>query len=293
VTTNGVAATPSDLGGRTFELRGVGLGASNNVTVVASAKVKESLSAAGLDERYREAVLDWLNNHSTLRGDFANPEVDEVRLADFVPYSAWMNNQSASATSQLTLTEMYWLDMDPTVGNLALVGGMSEPPGPRIVDGYDGSASVTNIRMGVFMMITNRNDGVAEGSRWWTPYVLRGMEPGSTSQDYDISSPYNWTSETFKVTGILANGLTNEKNSRNWIPLRWFVFHEDSFDQETKTASIEVRDPFGTDTPGYSAGWKAWVDEHGPTPVFFSWSLDKILKPFTVEVLKQENYYDD
>ena len=277
---------------RTYSVT-VGAGCSNNVTVVGRAKIKDSLTASGIDERYTEAVMQWLSEHKTLRGDFANPDAEEVRLADFIPYSAWRSNQSSETATKLTLTEMYWLDMDPTVGNLALVGGMSEAPGPAIVDGYMGSVSVTNVKMGVFMMITNRNDGVAEGSRWWTPYVMRGMEPGSTSWDYSADSTWNWTSATFKVTGILANGFTSEDNTRNWIPLRWFVFHEDSFDQATKSARIEVRDPYGTETPGYSAGWKDWVDEHGYTPVFFSWAIDKRLKPFTVEVLKKESYYDD
>ena len=278
---------------RTYSIN-VGAGCSNNVTVVAKAKVKESLQAAGIDERYREAVLDWLSNHRTLRGEFANPDAEEVQLADFIPYSTWRNNQSAEAASKLTLTEMYWLDMDPTVGGLALVGGMSAAPTPAIVDGYQGSAAVTNVKMGVFMMITNRNDQAAVGAQtWWTPYVTRGLQPGSTSWEYTPDSTWNWTSATFKVTGILANGYTSENNSRNWIPLRWFVFHEDSFDQDTKTSMIEVRDPYGTETPGYSAGWKEWVDEHGYTPVFFSWALDKRLKPFTVEVLKKENYYND
>ena len=71
------------------------------------------------------------------------------------------------------------------------------------------------------------------------------------------------------------------------------MFHEDSFDPDTYISRIEVKDPFGTESPGYSAGWYDWVREHGKVPVFFRWAIDTRLKPFNVEVLKKENYYEN
>lgn len=288
VTANGRAMPATEAGKRTWTVN-VADNASNNVTVVAAARVSDELLALGLtdDNRYRPAVMDWLSKHVDAYGNpWADPDADQVKLADYM-------SMSGHIVTNMTLTEMYWLDMDPTVGNLALKAGMAEPPGPAIVEGYAGSASVTNVKMGVFMMITNRATAEA-----WSPYVLRGLEPGVTSWDYALEGEWGWTSVTFKVTGLLANGYTSESNRRNWIPLRWFVFHPDSFyqpgDTEGRpfTTRIEVKDPFGTETPGYSAGWYDWVREHGYTPVFFSWSLDERLKPFDVEVLKKQNYYE-
>ena len=294
VTTNGKAAVATEVGTRVYTVN-VAANASNNVTVVAAARVSDELVALGLtdDNRYRPAVMDWLSKGTTLRGAFADPDADEVRLAQYI-------SMSGHIVTNLTLTEMYWLDMDPTVGNLALQAGLAEPPGPAIVPGYAGSASVTNVKMGVFMMITNRTEdtGSPHYGEAWSPYVLRGLEPGVTSWDYALEGEWSWTSVTFKVTGLLANGYTSESNQRNWLPLRWFVFHPDSFYQPGDaegapfTSKIEVADPYGTESPGYSAGWYDWVREHGYTPVFFSWSLDERLKPFNVEVLKKQNYYE-
>ena len=291
VTTNGRPALATALPEpRTYTVN-VGAGASNNVTVVASAKIKDSLLGLGLteDNRYRNAVVDWLVNHKDAYGrDWANPDADEVQLADFMALSG-------AVITNMTLTEMYWLDMDPTVGHLALKAGMAEPPLPAIVEGYQGSAAVTNLKMGVFMQITNRTEDAASPyyGQAWTPYIMRGLEPGSTSWDYAADGEWGWTNATFKITGILANGLTHESNANNWIPLRWFVFHEDSFDPDTYISRIEVKDPFGTESPGYSAGWYDWVREHGKVPVFFRWAIDTRLKPFNVEVLKKENYYEN
>ena len=54
--------------------------------------------------------------------------------------------------------------------------------------------------------------------------MLRGLEPGSTSYDYDerVSS---WTSATFKVQGMLPNGLVDNI----WRPIRLFTLGPDSF----------------------------------------------------------------
>ena len=293
VTTNGRPATAAlvDAATRRYVLEGVGRGASNNVTVVAGAKVKDSVTAAGVDPRYSDAILDWLGGHKDAWGnDWANPDSDDVRLADFLEYSEWNANPAAAARSQLSLTEMYWLDMDPTMGDLALVAGTLNfvPQVPK----SDGS---TNMMVDVFMLVTNRTADAA--SSWygtnWTPYVLRGMDPGSTSWKYLAERSWRWTNETFNIKGVLQNGQTSiAPNSRNWIALRWFVFTKDSFDPATKTTSIELRDPLGTDTPAFSEGWYDWVQEHGPCPVYLRWAIDEDLKLFTAEPLYKENKYE-
>ena len=241
----------------------------------------------GLDNKYRNAILKWLEGGKDSYGRaWANPYSDEILLAEF-------RSLHGSVITNMTLTQMYWLDMDPTVGNLAFVAGMASAPLPEIKDGYTGAASVTNLKMGVKMYITNTTDDVSSpyfAKPAYAPYTLRGLEPGSLSKD--LSSNVAWTSVTFKVTGILANGLTSESNENNWVPLRWFVFGENSFDSNF-VSKIEVKDPLGTDSPGYGAGWSEWVEKNGATPIFFKWAIDSRLKPFTVELLKEENYYDN
>ncbi len=273
----------------------VGKGASNNVTVVASAAVESKLRedyGLDADNAYTPAVIDWLTNGQTLRGAFKNAAEGEIHLADYVA----LNN---SIVTNLTLTQMYWLDIDPTVSNQMFKAGICKPSVPDLpkpVPGYEGDVSLTNVKMSVFMMISNRTDGTA-----WSPYALRGLQPGSSSWDYTG----NWTSVTFKVTGILANGLTSEGNPKAWIPLRWFVFrgkpnYEESFWQPEDeaadsahaafTADIEITDPHSTASPGYSAGWYDWEKEHGYTPIFHSWNIDTRLVPVGVEVLEKQNY---
>ena len=293
VTTNGVAASWTETAPGRYTAN-VGAGASNNVTVVASAKLDDRLvSDYGLtpDNKYRDAVIDWLEKGESLKfGEWANPDSDDIKLAEY-------QSLSGNIVTNLTLTQMYWLDIDPTAGDFVFRGGMSAPPQPILksvgVDGVDYVSDAPNFRMGVKLYITNKTD-IAENKYYgkaWAPYVLRGLKPGESSLDYSLSSPRQWTNVTFKITGLLNNGKTSLSNRDNWIPLRWFVFKPDSFNEDFVT-TIEVKDPFGTESPGYSAGWYDWVMKNGPVPVFFSWSLDTRLRQFPVEDLKKENLYE-
>ena len=301
VTTNGVSAignlvqtTPGNVQPREYVLDGVGKGVSNNVTVVAAAAPDSRLATQyGVDEDnpYRDAIVDWLGSGTDLYGNpFADGDSGEIRLAEFRS----LNN---TFVTNMTLTEMYWLDMDPTVGKLALLGGMAEAPTPRDVT-YPGGVTRTYLRMGVFMMITNENAvvtppshprGVNDFTTHWTPYALRGLEPGSNSLGYNQARD-DWESATFKLTGRLLNGKTNPLNVENWMPLRWFVFHEDSFTAEG-LSRIEIEDPHSPDSIGYNTGWGQWWEKHGLSDPVFFWSIDTRLQPIGVESLKQENYY--
>ena len=300
VTQNGKAVPFTVDGPRTYTVN-VGAHSENNITVLARAKVRSDIDAA-MDDSYKPAILQWLGEHKDAYGnDWAGNATDEFRAADFITYSEWANalaeGREAQAHTNLTLTEMYWLDLDPTVGNLALVGGMQKIGATtgtwRQTDGeYD---DTDEIEMDMFMVVTNRNAGAAK--TWWTPYIMRGVAPGETSWKYRdmIDDPYRgwaWTSATYKVTGILMNGLTNPKNRQDWISLRYFVFDEDSFNQDTKTSKIRMRDPRGPDSMVPS--WYDWVQRpgQGATPVFFGWRIDKELKPFTVRILKEDNDSD-
>ena len=266
----------------------VGAGISNNFTVVGTAKIADQLrNTYGLTESnaYTPAVMDWLLRGRTCYREFRNPDAGKVYLADFLPL------HNAAAQGQLTLTEMYWLDMDPTeplggdanttTNALALRAGMSEAPAPFLTESkYDGLPQ-TNVRFGVKMMITNRNDNAAVA-----PYVLRGLEPGVTSWDY----MGDWTSATFKVTGFLASGRMDYTNE--WHALRWFVFDEYSFDENFES-HIEVADPHKPNQQGWD-DYSSWFLGFDPaTPVFFRWDLSQGNGLYAIELLNPTNYYEN
>ena len=270
-----------------YELK-VGVGCSNNVTVVAeSAPDPDFADKYGIaeDDPYRPAIIDWLHESRTALGEpWENVEAGEIYLADFLTLNGTFKNT-------LTLKDMYYLDMDPTVTNQALVGGVTEPPREHRMT--IGGEPVTNIRYTVYMMFTNRTDDVSDRhyGRHWTPYTLRGLDPGSVSLDYDETVD-DWRGPTFKPTGILLNGLTDLTNPENWMPLRWFTFRADSFAPDG-TARIEIEDPYWHGSVGYNSGWGAYMQEYGRKTIGYFWSLDTRIRPAMIETLKPENYYDD
>ena len=159
--------------------------------------------------------------------------------------------------------------------------------------GVDYLADAPNFKMDVKLYITNKTEN-AESMYYnmaWAPYVLRGRGKGENSLNYSYSSA-RWTNVTFKITGFLNNGFNKLGNKDNWIPQRWFVFTEDSFDEDFVT-SVEIKDPFSKDTPGYSNGWYDWHLTHPNDALFFSWALDTRLEQFPVEPLKKENFYEN
>lgn len=273
----------------------VAKGCSNNtLTVTAEAQVDKRLRDLGVDEnnRYTPAIIDWLEQRTSLKDVYGTgtewPESDgNVYLAQFMG----LNRQ---VITNMTLTQMYWLDICPTISNQVFVAGMAKPPLPALVPGYSGSASVTNDEMSVFMMISNRVEDSSSPyyGKAWAPYTLRGLEPGSSSLDYEDDSEWGWTNVSFKITGILANGLTSEKLQDNWVPVRFFVFKEDSFKADF-TTSIMVPNAHSPRSLGYQQGWGKWFAEHpdDTSPVFYSWAIDERLLPVNVEILQQDNPY--
>jgi hypothetical protein len=293
-----------------FTLSGVAKGIGNNVTVNAAAGLNPRLATdwgVPEDDPYHDAIVDWLVGGRDLYGNkFEDVASGEVKLAKF-------RALSGRVVSDLTLRDMYWLDMDPTIGNLALIGGMvSEPGGGPVVDEHhvtwdsgDGSIILTNRRVTVYMMITNENDvvkapaiprGPNDNVVNWTPYVLRGLTPGEGSQGYD-SMMDDWGSVTFKITGMILNGSESFDNEGAKVPLRHFVFDENSFDADGYSR-IEVRDPYSTLSYGYMSGWwRQWEKDAAagrpPSGVVYFWAIDTRLPQIGVEMLNKENYYGD
>jgi hypothetical protein len=263
----------------------VGVGASNNVSVVAAAKVEDRLQRDfGLtgDNPYTPAILDWLEKGTDLYGnEWPNKDSNDILLADFI-------RPDDSVITNLNLTQMYWLDMDPTIGNLALKGYVSD--GPSLIGmASQGGSGYSNLRFDVFMQITNRASGAA-----WAPYALRGLEPGLSSFGYtNRNTAAGWKSATFKMVGFILTEHTGIYSRDNWVPLRWFVFTPESFRKPGSakpfTCTIDIVDPFSKSSPAWTAGWYDWAQEHGKPQDFYFWCLDERLEPISVEVLKEEN----
>ena len=262
----------------------------NSITVTARAQVSKTLRDLGCDERnrYTPAIIDWLEKQRFLRDVYGIgldwPDSDgQIYLADFM-------GLHRKIVAPLTLTQMYWLDICPTISNQCLVAGMASPPTTKIRDGYDGTAAVTNKKMSVFMMLTNAVEDAESPyyAKAWAPYVLRGLEPGSHSLEYGSAPSAGWTNVTFKITGILANGFTNEKDSNAWVPQRYFVFNDNSFSNFLST--VQVPDPHSPRSLGYQFGWGEWWRQRpdDTSAVFFSWAIDTRSSPVSVEVLKSD-----
>ena len=287
VTTNGQMIAEATGKRGTYTVN-VGAGQSNDVTVVAMAQPMTDLREKyGLteDNPYTPAVMDWLEGKKNFFGEeFEHP--GEIHLAEF------RTPVNGLYITNLDLTAMYWLDIDPTVSNTWLKGGIvnSRHGGihPIILD--DPPPAVTNFRMGVHMEITNLLSGVA-----YAPYVLRGLAPGQTSADYEG----NWDSVTFKITGDIQISDPAYAGRERWIPLRWFVFKPKpgatsrvgasaSFGDDFRS-TVDVWDPKDESAAIYTQGWSAFPD----APVFYRWALDGRNAPVEIEALRPESTYSE
>ena len=271
---------------------------SNNISVVASSRIAPTLAEDwGLtpDNRYTSAVVDWLNKGSTLRGAFANP-TGPIAAAQFMPLSL-----DADDASLLSLTEMYWLDMDPTAdcngdgtNDWWLVGGMKVAPSPKII----ADPPLTNIIMGACLYITNAAPVGYGGGASFAPYALRGVEAGSISTNYASGLSRSWDGPTFRIIGRLFEKVgdieptgDDEMGFIEWIALRWFVFDENSF--RPKGASdefqtmIEIVDPYSSESAAYI---KRWYTRRGTSTIFYKWSIDDGGGLFATETLCPTNW---
>lgn len=281
VTTNGKEVVFAKLPeSRTYSVE-VGKGASNNVTVTAFAGVSAKLFDYGLspDDPFTPAVMDWLvKGKDAFGNDWAHPESEDIELAKFVNYSG-------TIVTNLTLTQMYWLDIDPTKSNMYFKAGFSTVPQPK----GGNSASAGNEIGTIYMCISNNSPEYAYEAV--PPRVMRGRDVGSHSLNFVKSS--DWNGPTFNVRGILSNGKTDfAHTSPNWVPLRWFVFNENSFypkgHEKEFQSVIEIIDPRSSESPGSTAEWNKYPE----FPVFYSWGINTKRQPIEVEPMKRENTYE-
>jgi hypothetical protein len=269
----------------TLDLKGLKMSDPDNrkFEVVAFAKDSPLISnlpngkGISKDDPYYPAVARWLQDY----------DEGPIRLAEYWSWSSKAPVIKDGAKYLLSLKQMYWLNIDPVgctndCGNSewALMGGMSYGAYPvlAVTNSLTGSCA-TNIRCAVTLMITNLNTGVTRG-----PDMLRGLEPGSSSSNYNEKVSGDWDSVTFKITGALLNGKVNNI----FRPLRWFTFGPDSFKPEDGyTRFVDILDPFSKGSPGYSYEWY----KHQGTNVVYCWRIDHDTNrpPITVYQLNDDN----
>jgi len=241
-----------------------------SVTVKVDDAPEDGLSKFGLtkDNRYTDAVLDWL------RRKWPMGTSEDIHLAE-----VWPMVYIPSLVTNLTLTEMYILDIPACEKDWVLVagmGGMEKGGKPTITyTNYTDAAGnkCSNVCMTAFMMITNKTTDTTSPNYGYAepPRTLQGLAPGSSSAASGTWSG-SWTSATFKVTGALQNGKVNGK----FMPLRWYYFGPNSFRPKGAegafTADLMVVDPFSTSSPAYNYGWHDYRDTG--TMIFYRWRFD-------------------
>ena len=222
---------------------------------------------------YHDAVVRWLEN-------FGHEE--EIIPAELQALSREYNGK------HLSLKEMYWLDIYPFQTN-RLVVGFTEATHPVTVpedqiDHTQPIPALTNLRMRVYMMITNRETGVAHA-----PYTIQGLSNESSANDY--TGDQQWTSATYKVMGKLQNPKENV-----WRSLRYFVFDRDSFvpkgEPNEFTAEIDVFDPFSSQSPIYTdpdVRWWPYSGNGGGANIYYKTMLNEQNKPLSVPILRPTN----
>lgn len=236
------------------------------VNVTVDEEPSKDVVDAGLsrDDPYYNAIMAWLTSFGE-------------DLAGIYKAEQW--DLANRKTGDLDIRDMYWLNIDPTTAGWVLkagMGGLGDAAVAPVPYEDETVGSLTNVRMVVTMMITNRLTNVG-----YAPDRIQGLEPGSSSYAYDGSS--NWTSATFKICGALQKEGVQDK----FYSLRWFVFGPDSFDVNCE-ARIEISDPHAKSSPGYFNGWHDFPD----LPVFYKWMLNAEPPAYdTTEMLKADSTY--
>ena len=262
----------------TLDLKDLRMSSSESRKFNVTAYARESQALTNHIDRtdpYYPAIVDWLQGF----------DESEIKLAE-----VWSLNDSPVVRNGkpllMTLKQMYWLDIPPVSeapdglfenSEWVFKGGMGSGALPNVQTNITAEGLMTNIRVAVTMMISNRLDTSASAAH--APYMLRGMEVGSTSLNRQPGS--NWRGPTFKITGALQNGLVNNV----YRPLRWFTFGPESF-VGGFTRTVDIIDPLSTTSPGYSYEWYKYSHDK----IWYKWSLseDTNRPPVTVELLNDE-----
>ena len=270
LTVNGVTNAAAAGATATYQLN------LNNITeettVVAIEGVDPQLIAAGLDpaDRYAPAIMNWLSARYAA-GELANPE-GPISLGKVKEL------HEDAPEKPMTLTMMYWFDLDPTEPGwwwrFGFTGFRGEPIYRKNKLNASTTEHLTNRLVKVKLYLSNDVSRVA-----YAPYRLQGL--GNEQSDIFTGT---WTSETFKVKVMLNNGL---EHNVGFLPFRWFTFAPGSFDSSFES-KIEILDPFARSSAGYSYGWYG----NSCDSLWYRFSLDDSLGTgANVEPLKADSTY--
>ena len=218
------------------------------------------------DNSYRTAVMDWLSN------EYLGYGPDDLSKAAYY-------DLSGSRVGDLTLTEMYWLNIPPVHAapkyggsNIWFVAGMgalypnNEPDVEVSVTTLSDGSIRSNVYMTVTMMITNKLTGAV-----WPPNQLKGPAYDEQGSAGWVNPPV-WTGAVFSIVGALQK----ENVKANYYPLQQYYFKPDSFGaaddpQHPFTTRVMVTDPHASNSMGNYYGWGRYPD----VPVWFRW----VIKP--------------
>ena len=230
---------------------------------------------------YRTEVVNWLAKVAP------GATADDIQLATFKEL------KPDDPETPLGLEDMYWLDIPPVPAEGeegcdriwwlrgGVIGDIRANQYRRVAHYSAGDVEYFNTQFDVQLYISNAVTGQAHAPRY-----LQGH--GNVRSD---TSTGRWTSETFQILGKLDNG---QALNEGYLPFRSFKFDGGSFsgpeDDPPFTSTIEIFDPFSTESPGYSYGWTSYPRT---TPFFFKWTITTNSVPNTVQTLKAMDTYGD
>ena len=246
--------------------------------------VEKLVSEFGLKESnpYTPAVINWLAEN------YPDKTPEDINAAIYKGLA------EDSAEQPLTLTEMYWLDIDPfgaerqwwLRGNFVQnhSGGTLTITNRVHVNAAGDTVIRTNRLLTAKLYISNAVDKVA-----YAPYRLQGLANEKSDEFYG-----SWTSVTFQVTAML---LTDMPRNKGFLTFRPLIFDENSFypagDEHEFEATIEILDPFSKLSPGYGYGWSDRPDLDKEGGSLWRWEIGTTNTfPVQVERLKKESTYD-
>jgi hypothetical protein len=131
--------------------------------------------------------------------------------------------------------------------------------------------------MGACLYLTNAAPSAAyRAGESFAPYALRGVETGSVSTNYAVTG--SWKGPTFRIIGrLLEKDSSGEGDDGliEWVPLRWFVFDENSFRPKGVSdefqSMIEIMDPYSSESAAFTRNWHL---RRGTSIVGFTLSID-------------------
>ncbi len=250
-------------------------------TVVATEGADARLDAyLDRDNEYTPSVLEWLAETG------ADKDIGDLRLAVAKEIGG------EEVETKLNLVEMYWLDIPAFAENEAEAAadpiwyfryGIVNPLAEKVIrtrTTASPAVAFTNVKIKVQLYLTNAVSNVA-----YAPKRLQGLDYAKSDETTE-----RWTSESMQIMVALLNG---QDLNKGFLPFRFFTFDAGSFtpatDPEPFTSTIEIVDPFSTESPGYSYGFYRWPNS---TPVAFKLSISTNAVPGTIERLKADSTYD-